>query len=612
MDEIDTNSKINQEYISLNINSNNIEEKSTFERAIIEAFKQKNAYDCIKKLSIAYDEIKFFIKEIKASKGKKFILNKNVLDKLNRLIGRKYFNVNILIGKIYNELLEASNFEILSNDINLLLQLSNQVINNLDIIQSINISLDLEKKCATFLNYLIENTEQNLDDEQKESLQELFNSFPSRYSSESFNNFKNIKEEIIQCCESDDFENKMKGIFLLMDNFGNTYSIEEQFDLLLLYGNEITKSILSDSDIKYRKVYFQLGNFMNSMLYNIKFKVIIEDENQNNNSNSKLIFLYDNVKEDEKEIENIHLEKSETDYSMSDLSFLKDSLFELTTKKDILVKSENIISICLLILNSLIIYDNLFDLQYVCYLLLKKIYFRFPQYRQNIEDLLIKNLINLNNFNSPEERKIIMECLQFLHYILKEGDENLKNKLKTIIEEKKININLEVNLPFDRISVEYEKLVFSDFNLRFGFPYLCNIDAGGEFAKYFEIENPNSLIYIGIAINAYDINIKLLKYCPNVKIEDNNYDELTDNDHFIEVFKLDRFDCSEIPLKIILFTKEPGIYKLVFDNGFSWFTSKIVRYRLNVLKLLSDIKQDKNENHEKNKETDKIDVHVQI
>ena len=65
-----------------------------------------------------------------------------MLDKLNRLIGRKYFNVNILIGKIYNELLEASNFEILSNDINLLLQLSNQVINNLDIIQSINISLD--------------------------------------------------------------------------------------------------------------------------------------------------------------------------------------------------------------------------------------------------------------------------------------------------------------------------------------------------------------------------------------------------------------------------------------------------------------------------------------
>ena len=236
MDEIDANSKITQENISLNINSNNIEEKSTFERAIIEAFKQKNAYDCIKKLSIAYDEIKFFIKEIKASKGKKFILNKNVLDKLNRLIGRKYFNVNILIGKIYNELLEASNFEILSNDINLLLQLSNQVINNLDIIQSINISLDLEKKCATFLNYLIENTEQNLDDEQKESLQELFHSFPSRYSSESFNNFKNIKEEIIQCFESDDFENKMKGIFLLMDNFGNLiYYYSMEMKLLKVY-----------------------------------------------------------------------------------------------------------------------------------------------------------------------------------------------------------------------------------------------------------------------------------------------------------------------------------------------------------------------------------------
>ena len=78
-----------------------IEEKSTFERAIIEAFKQTNSNECIKKLLIAYDEIKFFIKDINQSNGKKFILNRNFLDKISRIIERKYFNVNILIAKIF-------------------------------------------------------------------------------------------------------------------------------------------------------------------------------------------------------------------------------------------------------------------------------------------------------------------------------------------------------------------------------------------------------------------------------------------------------------------------------------------------------------------------------
>ena len=88
-----------------------IEEKSTFERAIIEAFKQTNSNECINKLLIAYDEIKFYVKDISQSNGKKYILNKNFLDKISRIIERKYFNVNILIAKIFNELLDTNNYE---------------------------------------------------------------------------------------------------------------------------------------------------------------------------------------------------------------------------------------------------------------------------------------------------------------------------------------------------------------------------------------------------------------------------------------------------------------------------------------------------------------------
>ena len=608
--------KINQENISLNVSPNNTEDKSTFERKIIEAFRQENAYECMKKLTIAYDEIKFYIKDIKSSNGKNFILNRNLLDKLNRLVERKYFNINILIGKIFNDLLETSNFDILSNDTNLLIQLSNQILNNLEIIKTTNISLNLEKKCSTFLNYLLKNTKINLDDEQKEILQELLNSFPSKFNSESYKNFNTIKDNIIQYCQSEQLENKIEGIDLLISNFNNTFSIHEQFDLLFQYVTQIIKSLINKPNINYKKAYFQLGNFITCMLYSIKFRIIIEKkDNLEMNINSKSIFLFDNIKEDEKENQNIHLQNSNTDKSMNDLSFLNNCLFELTEQKDILIKSEKIIPICLLILNALIIYDKLFDLQYVCFLLLKKIYFIFPQYKKKIEDLIIKNLINLCIYQKKEERLNTIECRQFLHYLLNnEEDEDLKSKLNKAIEEKgnSINIELEENILYDKTIVEYENLNFSNFNLRIAYPYLSIIEAGNKFSKYIEIDNPNSLIYIGVATNNYDINVKLFKYCPNITNEYNYYDDSNDNIHFIEIYKIERIDCSEIPLKIILFCKEKGIYKLVFDNSYSWFNSKTVRYRLSVLKLINEINDIKNIDNLGNQENDKIEVNVQI
>ncbi len=38
-----------------------------------------------------------------------------------------------------------------------------------------------------------------------------------------------------------------------------------------------------------------------------------------------------------------------------------------------------------------------------------------------------------------------------------------------------------------------------------------------------------------------------------------------------------------------MFVKDPGTYKLIWDNSFSWFTSKTLRYRLSVLKPISQI-----------------------
>ena len=81
-----------------------IQEKSVFERGIIEAFKQNKVSDVYEKLGIAYSELPLYINEIKKQNAQEkninhFILNSNIIDKLDRLLERNYININILISK---------------------------------------------------------------------------------------------------------------------------------------------------------------------------------------------------------------------------------------------------------------------------------------------------------------------------------------------------------------------------------------------------------------------------------------------------------------------------------------------------------------------------------
>ena len=98
-----------------------IQEKSVFERGIIEAFKQNKVSDVYEKLGIAYSELPLYISEIKNQNTQEkninhFILNSNIIDKLDRLLERNYININILISKIFDIFLDKENLNILSDN----------------------------------------------------------------------------------------------------------------------------------------------------------------------------------------------------------------------------------------------------------------------------------------------------------------------------------------------------------------------------------------------------------------------------------------------------------------------------------------------------------------
>lgn len=152
------------------------ENKSLFERAIIEAFKESQEIGITSKLKIALDEMKFYIQEIlelnnSNSKIKLYLLNPNILDKLARLLERKLFYVKLMIGRIFENLVEDITVPILSNSTETLIKFANEVLNLQDEIKTTNVAIALEKKLVILLNYM--KSLKHIDYEQEAVIKDL-------------------------------------------------------------------------------------------------------------------------------------------------------------------------------------------------------------------------------------------------------------------------------------------------------------------------------------------------------------------------------------------------------------------------------------------------------
>ena len=201
-----------------------IQEKSVFEMGIIEAFKQYKVSDISEKLMIAYQELPLYINQIKEQntkeKNKHFILNLNIIDKLGRIIERNYININILISKIFDLFLDQGNLSILSDNSNILINLSNQIMTILEIIKSCDNYYELTEKSINYMIYLTDNSDKFLSQEQTEIIVNLQNQLSSKMKSIAFAKFQNENlQDILRLCKSEDAEEKERGIEILNSYF---------------------------------------------------------------------------------------------------------------------------------------------------------------------------------------------------------------------------------------------------------------------------------------------------------------------------------------------------------------------------------------------------------
>ena len=628
-----------------------IQEKSVFERAIIEAFKQFKVSDVYEKLSIAYSELPLYITEIKKEntqeKNKRFILNLNIIDKIGRIMERNYVNINILISKIYDILLEQENLNILSDNSNILIILSNQIMTILEIIKSCHNYQELTEKSINYMTYLTDNSDKFLSQEQSEIIINLQNQLSSKLKSEAFVNFQNNHlKDILTLCKSEYAEEKEKGIENLSTYFSKLNSLNEQFELLCLFGEDIIKAVISKPNPILIETYYKLCYFFISFLYNFLYKIKLspfENETKANiddlniNKLNEQYYILDSMEENIEIPDNLYV----TQYQGKEyhnMKILNQALYELDSVKKILLKHTRIFSLATSLLNCLILFQDSFKAQFACFLILKRLYFIFPKYLNEISDLIVTNLINLISFNEKivEEYKDIFE--PFLIYLIQKGEENLKNKLierlnkiKHELKKDYLNIENNNNLDIEKNNVESDIIYINNFNLNIGCPINIEISAGDEEEKIIDVKYPNSLLYIGFNLSYYDINFHLIKYCPNIDFslmsneKSEKKHQYEDQKFFYEIFKLDKSKGA----KIVIFIKNPGIYKIIFDNRYSWFNTKLIRYRCTILKEVNnlaispynsndDIKLEKKEstddinNIDNNKEEEEKDDNIKI
>ena len=67
------------------------------------------------------------------------------------------------------------------------------------------------------------------------------------------------------------------------------------------------------------------------------------------------------------------------------------------------------------------------------------------------------------------------------------------------------------------------------------------------------------------------------------------YNSKRDQGEFIEMFNIEKGKCDDIPINLLLFARTSELYKIEFDNSYSWITPKVLKYKSILMKAIESI-----------------------
>ena len=513
------------------------------------------------------------------------VINRNIIDKLSRLSEHNKMNLNYIIGDIYILLMnKKSLFDYDSKDfeINDLLIFTNKVIQFKDTMKNTKIGMTYNDSLKKFLFSITE--EFDLEEQQLRSI-------------------KKVLEENKEIIHNNIYKTSINDLVLSLSiELGKQPNIYEQYKIFIQNKLSIIK-LIEESDLDEKSNYnnyLKLGKYLAYLFYNKSFFLYLENNDNNNEELSGIRHLIVDGYENKGEINVINSEKfyiSEDDR----ISQLREQLCEIIIKY-----AEKFIEMI-----------DTFAIQYIVYILVKRLYFcHYEKYKDDILPLISYSLINMCFFKESP----IQLLSYFINKILKskkQKDLELKNyiieNLKQAKDEKdflykipkylKLNEKKEDNKAEEDEKKEEKKEENKDdeeeeeededddddeanendidkglnkvkdefmfmyhYDLKIGFLNTLTIKSGNKFVFYEEINQDYSILDFCLVLEDLDIKVTI-----------------TDLTEGREIYNKDRLNSVfDTPLKIIMFFSSPRILKFEIDNSYSWIRDKKIKYKTNI------------------------------
>ena len=542
-----------------------IQAQKSFAKDLKDAIESKERNDAILNITNASKHLLILQKEIDDAIAKNIeinisIITEEIVNYLSDFKNRRglRFEISFSLNKLFDVLLSVPYFKYICNlEEKQIIFFINAMIKLIENLRGVLIYQLIIRKAHLYMSFTFQN---------HKNLRKILNELMKGYYIPHSNQFRTFNERlknsnIIPLVSSDNSQEKEEGITQLIELISRA-SFSEQFELLYISGPDVLINLLKDPSEEYRNAYLKFGNLLCTLCYCNRFivqayPVISEipssqsENNEDENSNKEKEKIPNNVTF----IFNDKLVKED-----KELEFLHNKPYELTFQKEILELNEKIIEVCLLYINTLIKFEKIFPLQYICYLILRRIYFNFPSYKPEIGDNIVLVLSNLCKFTGQLEWNKSVESRQFAYYLLA-NDKDLGKKIKSAT----------AISPSD---VRYENFILKKTNLTIGFSTLASIEAGKKIEKKIEVLDEQSLVYVSMGLDDNDAN--------NIAIRLYKYD--SDLNKWNQVYQNDDLKFENGMRKLVLYSKEPSLYKIIFDNRSSWISKKTLFYRFVFLK----------------------------
>ena len=541
-------------------------QKSKFETFILNAYKSLVGYSDIKdkpmpakqdkkskqelklqleeteKLNINKCEIELrkALEEIESAQN--IYLNKNTLDKASRICKRNKINISLLIGEIYIKLMNKKNiFNRLNQknslDKNIIISFINEVINMNALLKNTYLCIKYDNALFDFLENIIK--EIAFDSEQLNEINVVLQEHKAKKSLKKLNT-KTTNDFLTSINEAFNKENSLYGQYkVVADN------VEDIINL-------INNSIVNDENEI--KKFTKFGVLLVKLFFGKKC-ILLNDKinNEENKENKKVEIkkLFDGFEDNSHGNINVILgEKFFIDYD-NDLEPMREKICEVIIK--FVEKFKDI--------------SNILELQYIQFVLLKRIYFYyFERFEKELSPLFAQILMNLCLFKDNEK---INPVIQFVNELLSSKDEkyqNFKELLLQKIEEAKnnsgFNFNQKKKLFSNLEKIQNEVIYIEEPNLNIGFFTDVEIESGDSLNFYVELSKPYGFIDFALDVKSYDINFTVTN--------------LSEGRVIYKEKKLK----SDKALKLNLFFTKPGIFKFEFDNTYSWVRNKNISYKV--------------------------------